>query len=541
MVKIVKGAPAGWGVCSRTTLLGSFTWSLSYHNNSIVVGSKPGDIIILNAITGNQSAVLSGHTDEVICIVFSSDGASLVSGSDDKTVKLWDVQTGGIVKTFFGHKDEVWSVSISADCITVASGSRDKTTRLWDIQTGECCHAIQQEGSVHYVMFSPKDPQHLISISSGKIWQWDGSGCQIRPPFDGRHLNFSLDGTQFVSCHENTVIVHDSISGGIVTEFQLDDDVCQCSFSPNNKFVAVAADKTAYCWDITTPEPQLVEIFVGHTKRITSLIFSSSTTLISASEDSSVKFWQIRVQSTDLPRSDLRPTSLHSVSIMSVTMHSKEGIAITSDSNGVINRWDISTGVCKASSQTPAKHSHRRDTQLVDGRVALVWYAGERVHMWDAEDGELWEMGVPWGDVEDLRISGDGCRVFGLCAPSVWAWSLQTGEVVGKMQIQYDGHLGSLTMDGSKVWVQWPELNCKGWDFSAPGSTPMELSNASTPPSSSKLWDPKQAGIKNPATGEVVFQLSGRFSSPVKVQCDNSYLVAGYQTGEVLILDLTNV
>jgi WD40 repeat protein len=100
-----------------------FTWTLSHHGNSVAVGSEPGDITIINIITGSQSAVLSGHTEEVHCVVFSSDGTLLVSGSWDKTIKLWDVQTGGVVKTFFGHTEEVYSVSISADCTTIASGS----------------------------------------------------------------------------------------------------------------------------------------------------------------------------------------------------------------------------------------------------------------------------------------------------------------------------------------------------------------------------------------------------------------------------------
>ena len=45
----------------------------------------------------------------------------------------------------------------------------------------------------------------------------------------------------------------------------------------------------------------------------------------------------------------------------------------------------------------------------------------------------------------------------------------------------------------------------------------------------------------NPATGEAVFQLSRRFANPVRVQCDDAYLVACYQSGEILILDLTDV
>ena len=76
MVKVVKGVSGGWGVCFQTTLLGNVQLPLSYHNNRIVVASEAGDIVILTAITCSQLAVLSGHTDQVTCVVFSSDGMS---------------------------------------------------------------------------------------------------------------------------------------------------------------------------------------------------------------------------------------------------------------------------------------------------------------------------------------------------------------------------------------------------------------------------------------------------------------------------------
>ena len=363
IVKIIKGHPAGWGVCSRTTILDSLIRTVSHHNNSIAVGSRSGDIFILNTITGSQSGVLSGHTDEVRCVVFSSDGTSLVSGSYDYTVKLWDVQTGGVVKTFFGHTDIVQSVSISADSTTIASGSgsEDKTIILWNVRTGESYHTIQQPGSVSHITLSPTDLQHIISISDGKVWQWGANGCEIRPPFDGSHAAFSSDGAQFVSCFKKTITVHNSSSGAIVAEFWVADDAHQCCFSPDNGLVAVAIDKIAYCWDITTSKPQLVGTFSGHTNMINFLIFSSSATLISASEDKSVKFWQIGAQSTDPAIIDLNPPSLHSAPIKSITLQSKEGIAITYDSDAVIKTWDISTGICKTSYQTPAQGSHKWD------------------------------------------------------------------------------------------------------------------------------------------------------------------------------------
>ena len=166
---------------------------------------------------------------------------------------------------------------------------------------------------------------------------------------------------------------------------------------------------------------------------------------------------------------------------------------------------------------------------------------GYRIHAWDAENGGLlWEVDIPWGGVEDLRISGDGSRVFRLYASFIWALSILTGEVVEEMIIEYDGLSGSLIVNGSKVWACWPESNYKGWDFDIPGSTPVELSNILPLPSSNGLWDPSKGSVKNPASGEVIFKLSGRFADPVDVQCDGSYLVAGYQSGEVLILNLTN-
>ena len=170
------------------------------------------------------------------------------------------------------------------------------------------------------VMFSPTDPQYLISISDERVWQWDANGCQIRPPFYSSYAAFSSDGAQFVSCFEQTITVYDSCYGVIFAEFQAAGSAHLCCFSPDNRLVAVAVDETAYCWDITTSKPQLVGIFIGHTQMITSLIFSSSTTLVSVSQGRSVKFWKVGTESIDPPIVDLGHTYLPSAPIKSVTL-----------------------------------------------------------------------------------------------------------------------------------------------------------------------------------------------------------------------------
>jgi len=546
MVKVVKGLPAEWGMCSRTVLLHKVPYTLSYWKNTVAVGLKSGDIIIFNTITGSQTAVLSGHTDGVNSLTFSLDGKSLISGSDDKTVKLWDIQTGGVVKTFSGHSRGVLSVSISADYTRIASGSSDDTIYLWDIQTGECHHVIKQEATVWHVCFSPTDPQYLLSGSNSKIWQWDIHGHQTPPTYDGSYVAFSPDGTQFALCNRANVTVHNSDSRAIVAEFHVaNDNVQHCCFSPDGKLVAVAVYCTAYIWDITSSDPHLVETFIGHTRGINSLVFSSPSSLISASWDQSVKFWQIDVLSTDLVKTDLKSTPFTSVPIKSITLLAKDGIAVSGDEDGVMRIWDISTGICKASFQTPAKDSLHRDVQLIDGRLIIVWHADEKIHIWDPEKGEfLQTVDAPGCGLMDLRISGDGSKIFCMYYTHIQAWSMQTGEVVGRAEIEYVHTQQSFTVDGTRAWIHYPRSEYQGWDFGTQGPSPIHLPDIPLDrfylPTTVE-WDASLFGIKDVVTRKAVFQLPERFARPTIVQFDGCYLATCYSSGEVLILDFNRV
>ena len=164
-VRIVKGCSARWGACFCTIQLGSYIMSLAYCKDTIAASLYSGSIVILNAITGSQMAILLGHTNVILSLAFSVNSVLLVSGSHDHTIKLWDVQTGGVIKIFSGHISPVNSVSVSADCTMIVSGSDDNTVCLWNIQTGECYHVLIYQESVIHVYFSPLVPQHLISIS----------------------------------------------------------------------------------------------------------------------------------------------------------------------------------------------------------------------------------------------------------------------------------------------------------------------------------------------------------------------------------------
>ena len=466
-------------------------------------------------------------------------------------------------------------MSISADKTIIASGSSDKTIRLWNVKTGDCHIIGQHKTWINTVTFYPTDSQLLMSSSNDSIvQQWGVDGQQIGPPISGCfHVAFSPDGTQFVSHEGEVVTIRNTGSRAAVVEFNMGGYVGCCCFSPDGRFIAASAHSIIYLLNIAGPDPCLVQTLIGHTDYITSLVFPSSLTLISASADKSIKFWQIGASSADLAAPGTGPTPLTSVPISSVSLQVKDCLAFSIDSEGVVKTWNILTGHCKESYNTPAKYircgdiqfiddsGHCKescktqtkgigygDMQLIDGRLVVVWCELSRqgIHVWDAERGRFQTVNLPYLFTNGLRIIGDGSRVVWVGQDSIQAWYIQTGESAGEERLgeSYEYCFNPLQMDGSKVWVQSKESSAQGWDFGVTGLTPIQLFETPSDRPLLDLVDVRRwsktipVKIKDSITGRDVFQLYGKYADPSAIQWDGQYLIAGYQSGEVLILDL---
>jgi len=570
---VVKGLSAEWEKCTRTVPLNDCPLSLSYWNNTIVIGSTKGDILIHDAITGSQKAVLRGHTDYVKSVTFSSDGILLVSGSYDKTVKLWDVQTGGVIRTFHGHTRGVLSVSISADHTIIASGSFDKTLCLWNIQEGKCHQIIEHQEEVSCVRFSPTDPQCLIScvkfsptdpqclisVSGGTVKQWNIDGCKVGHTYTGYQVSFSPDGTQFILHRLDGVTVHNINSGLVVAEFHIKDSSVSC-FSPDSKLIAVVTGCIIYVWDITGLGHHFLGTFSRLSGSLSSLVFSSPSTFISAYLDNLVRFWQIGASSTGPPVTIPKSTHLISAPTKSAALKPKNELIIPSDlPHGVGGTWSALAAPLKKPSQIPVEGSHQNNTQMIDNKLAFIWYADEKINIWDAEKGRLLQtINVPGGGNKGLMASGDGTKVFCLDNESIQAWDICIGEAVGKMRAQdvniqtkdgmgADGGLGVLGIDGSKIWVNFSTpggSHSKWWDFGIPGS-PQCLSHEGFPDriylNGNKVWEVNTSKMKDIVTGRVVFQLPVGFNRVFNVQWNGYYLVVFPRYSEVVIVDFSHM
>ena len=91
------------------------------------------------------------------------------------------------------------------------------------------------------------------------------------------------------------------------------------------------------------------------------------------------------------------------------------------------------------------------------------------------------------------------------------------------------------------------ESSTQVWDLGDPGSTPIQLSEISLDRPHLNLIDIRRwsrgslVRIEDSVTKKDVFQLCGKYTNPSAIQWDGWYLIAGYRSGEVLILDFSQM
>ncbi|XP_015789991.1 WD repeat, SAM and U-box domain-containing protein 1 isoform X2 [Tetranychus urticae] len=78
---------------------------------------------------------LSGHSGNVYCCRFSSDGSLLASAAGDKTIIIWSIESGTIIRRLEGHNRYVTCCAFSADNSLLATGSNDKTVIIWNLHS----------------------------------------------------------------------------------------------------------------------------------------------------------------------------------------------------------------------------------------------------------------------------------------------------------------------------------------------------------------------------------------------------------------------
>ena len=78
----------------------------------------------------------TGHTEPVVSLAISRDGAFAASGSSRGTVEVWRTATSERLRSIYATAGPVWAVAFLADDARILSGGSDGTLREWSVATG---------------------------------------------------------------------------------------------------------------------------------------------------------------------------------------------------------------------------------------------------------------------------------------------------------------------------------------------------------------------------------------------------------------------
>jgi WD40 repeat protein len=230
----------------------------------------PGELVIVDALTGRVLAALPGQKSSVTGVAFHPDGVRLAAASADGTVTLWDTRTAKPIRTVARGALRVTSVSFSPDGSVLLTSSAGA----------------------------------LFSRATGEVKLWDAaSGNELRA-FTGHRFGvgaacLSRDGRRVAAaCHDDTVRVWDAETGALRHTLKghtsMVESVC---FTPDGaRVISGGADKTVRVWNAETGHQ--VFVLKGHSGDVAALCLSPDGRSLLAADGEDV--W-VRRTTPDVP------------------------------------------------------------------------------------------------------------------------------------------------------------------------------------------------------------------------------------------------
>lgn len=269
--------------------------------DTVVTGSADSTLRLWSISKAKELARLDGHTGAINSISYSHAEQVLISGSSDATVRLWSVPDGKHLATPKGHSDEVSCLAVSPDGRLLASGSLDNSIRLWVLPEGRELKEIKgHQGSVWALAFSPDGK--MLASGGGlndhtlKLWSVpDGSHLRTLEGHKGlvRSIIFSEDGRSVVSgSGDNTARIWDTHTGAEQKVLKAHKGlVHSLSLLPGGRLLTASVDNSARIWGGDGKELKKLD---RHKGRITAVVVEpTARALASSSWDNTVRVWDL--------------------------------------------------------------------------------------------------------------------------------------------------------------------------------------------------------------------------------------------------------
>lgn len=173
------------------------TIALSADGKTGAVGTKSGQVGIIDLGAGNPPRWLARHKKRVNVLAFNRAGTLLASAGDDGTVDLISIP-GGQTKELNGHRRKVWALAFSPEGQFLTSGGDDKEIIVWDSTSGAELYRLMRDSNkaIIFLGFNGSGTKLLAADETGVISEWDVKNrARLRQQSDSDKTFYSAAGS----------------------------------------------------------------------------------------------------------------------------------------------------------------------------------------------------------------------------------------------------------------------------------------------------------------------------------------------------------
>ena len=362
--------------------------SYSPDGKRLASGGWGSKAIVWEADTGRRLLALAGHATAIFSVAFVPRTEHLLTTSFDGTTRLWDVGIGAARDwlTLPGPSRDA-GMAFSSDGRLIAVPGKLHGVELHDTVSGQALRSLASDGeAIVDLAFGPDAASLAGAAWDGSVFAWDTAtgdlGFRTTGPLNIARpfVAYTSDGRLLaVAGGDGTVKLLDATSGEPYETILTDNDVVdRVAFSPDGQLLAasVRSEGLTFTYDVqlfdTATGERVRTLEAAHNEETRGIVFSLDGSLITASNDGTVKIWDVASGEHRVLR--------HDPGVRDVAV-SPDGTRIaTAAVDGRARLWELATGrqllTLDAHAQPAAYVRFSPDGRLLatsspDGTVAL--------------------------------------------------------------------------------------------------------------------------------------------------------------------------